>query len=508
MTGSNRSLLKPHDMEAEGIPEAHVSGIDLDYRARALTSEQMSQLPEPVLDESPDWVELYWRTWAIAFDRVRSPDVSTGFLPFCDAAFSENVFQWDTCFLIGFVRFASHVLPVSNSLDNFYAKQHSDGFICREISSVTGKDFWSKDHPSSVNPPLFSDGEWRLFEVTGDRGRLQQAYPNLCRYHDWLRAHRRHADGVGYWTTALASGMDNSPRAFLSGGSDADKDYGHSWMCLTSQQALDASHLATIARMLSKDDESRRYRDEHQQLIRYIEERYWNDDLGFFVDRDQYGELTDVLTPAGLWPVLAGAGTPAMHARLFEVIADPKRFWRPHVLPSVSADHPTYHHAGNYWQGAVWPPMVALAVRAAQRTARDALALAIARNHLANLTAVFRDTGTLWENYSPEYPRRGNVSRPEFVGWSGCGPIEMLIEVIIGIRVSAETSSIRWVSQSEGRHGVNNLAVAGHSLSLVYEPRSKRLTYDASRAFNLQFERDGARHDIEIVAGSGELEIE
>ena len=503
----DRSLLKPHDMEAEGIPEAHVSGIDLNHRAPALEPAQIRSLPEPVLSGAPDWIDLYWRTWAIAFDRVRVPDPKTGFQPFCDAAFSENIFQWDTCFLIGFVRFAVDVLPVYQTLDNFYSKQHPDGFICREISSVTGRDFWSVDHPSAINPPLFSDAEWTLFQTTADQERLSRVYPALDRYHSWIRNNRRHCDDIGYWTTALASGMDNTPRAFLTGGADADQHYGHSWLCMTSQQALSARHLSEIADILGRTEDRDHYLFEHAQLVRYIEQRYWNDTLGFYVDTDPSGAQTDVLTPAGLWPILAGAGTPAQHDRMFEVITDPKRFWRPHVIPSVAADHPTYHHAGNYWQGSVWPPMVMLAIRAARETGRHRLATKIAENHLQNLTDVYRSTGTLWENYAPEYARRGNVSRPEFVGWSGCGPIEALLETNIGIRVNAATSHVTWTSLRSDTHGIKNLPLGAHRVSLVLEPATNTIAYEASVPLALTLNRLGKTHAIHVSPGSGVLEL-
>ena len=247
---------------------------------------------------------------------------------------------------------------------------------------------------------------------------------------------------------------------------------------------------------------------EKEALLRYIETTYWNETLGFFVDSDPQGKLTDVLTPAGLWPVLAGAGSAEQRARIFGTIRDPNRFWRPHVIPSVSADHPTYYHAGNYWQGSVWPPMVMLAIRAARKAAYHALAVEISENHLRNLTEVYRDTGTLWENYAPESARRGNVSRPEFVGWSGCGPIEALVEVIIGIEVDASTDTVTWTSSRDGTHGVRNLRMKGAPLSLIFEPSTGRLTYETAATFTLRFHRGGTKWARSIAAGSGTIEVE
>ena len=153
MARSESPSMAPLDMEGAGIPEAHLRGIDLSYRAPDLDAEQRAALPQPVLDARPDWLALYWRSWAIAFNKVRYPNTQSGLVPFVDEGFSENIFQWDTCFMLTFLRYATHAMPVYGTLDNFYRKQHEDGFICREINEITGADFWPKDHPSGVNPP-------------------------------------------------------------------------------------------------------------------------------------------------------------------------------------------------------------------------------------------------------------------------------------------------------------------------------------------------------------------
>lgn len=33
--------------------------------------ESKAQLPSPVWDENPGWVELYWRAWEIAFSNLQ-----------------------------------------------------------------------------------------------------------------------------------------------------------------------------------------------------------------------------------------------------------------------------------------------------------------------------------------------------------------------------------------------------------------------------------------------------
>lgn len=50
---------------------------------------------------------------------------------------------------------------------------------------------------------------------------------------------------------------------------------------------------------------------------------------------------------------------------------------------------------------------------------------------------MFRETGTLWENYAPEYAGRGHPAKPDFVGWTGVSAITIPIEYVVGLRLDA-----------------------------------------------------------------------
>jgi hypothetical protein len=113
------------------------------------------RLPVPVLGGSPGLVRLYWKAWEIALGKIRTPRLGSGFASdYMDEGFSDNIFQWDTCFMVMFGRYGQDVVPGVKSFDNFYAKQHEDGFIDREISETDGTDYWGPQHNNSINPPL------------------------------------------------------------------------------------------------------------------------------------------------------------------------------------------------------------------------------------------------------------------------------------------------------------------------------------------------------------------
>jgi len=68
---------------------------------------------------------MYWKSWELAFKNFHEPASGSGYVSqFIDAAFNENIFLWDTCFITMFCNCAHPLVPGIASLDNLYAKQH------------------------------------------------------------------------------------------------------------------------------------------------------------------------------------------------------------------------------------------------------------------------------------------------------------------------------------------------------------------------------------------------
>lgn len=74
--------------------------------------ESRSKLPSPILENNPDYVELYWKAWSLAFDHFKAPLQGSHFVSnYIDEGFAPNIFQWDTIFMIMFARYAHFVFP-------------------------------------------------------------------------------------------------------------------------------------------------------------------------------------------------------------------------------------------------------------------------------------------------------------------------------------------------------------------------------------------------------------
>jgi hypothetical protein len=113
------------------------------------------------------------------------------------------------------------------------------------------------------------------------------------------------------------------------------------------------------------------------------------------------------------------------------------------------------------------------------------------------------DYRTIWECYAPDAQspatRWDNTyySRQDFVGWSGLGPIALLIEDILGFQVLGREGKIIWTATRTDRHGISNLQLGVNNVvSLVAAARQTssaalEISATAAAPFVLEVHRPG-----------------
>jgi hypothetical protein len=454
------------------------------------------KLPSPIYDEDPNYVSCYWKAWELAFRNFHEPAKESGFVSqFIDAAFNQNIFLWDTCFMTMFCNYAHPYVPGIRSLDNFYAKQHEDGEICREINRTTGKDFgpwvnrenrqlfsrwgycWEKEQKQadvvykgravprpnpkltldSLNHPIFAWAELESYRITADKDRLELVWEPLVRYYQALKKYLM--QGNGLYMTDSAS-MDNATRNIylVSGGTGID---------ISSEMVLFARNLSEIADILGRQSTARQYRSEAEELAGLINKLMWDGKRKFYFDLMLEGELAPVKSIAALWTLLAEVASKSQAAALVAELKNPTTFKTVHRVPTLAADEPGFDPEGGYWKGAVWAPTEKMVIQGLENYGYGELAQEIAMNHLHNVVEVYKETGTLWENYAPQSIARGKPSKGDFVGWTGIGPIALFIEYAIGIKADAAANVVTWDIRSPKRVGVENFWFGGKTVSLV-----------------------------------------
>jgi hypothetical protein len=141
----------------------------------------------------------------------------------------------------------------------------------------------------------------------------------------------------------------------------------------------------------------------------------------------------------------------------------------------------------------------------------DDLAYDIARNHVENVSGVFQETGTLWENYAPERVKQGFPSKPDFVGWTGVSAISIPIEYLIGLRIDPMKQELHWDLRLEGRHGVLRYPLTrGHYADLLCVSQTAdtlQLSIHTTQAFTLVLHHRGRVENLMIQVGDHDLRI-
>ena len=408
------------------------------YEAALQIAEKKIQEGEAYLRDNPP-------------SRKLLPRIATG------GGFS-GLFLWDSAFCCIWAKHEPKRFPITTTLDNFYLLQDEDGYICREFQA-DGKPYWSRKHPVSFNPPILSWAELELFEhgVT-DVERLKKVFPHLKKHFDFCwRNYRRSEDGL-FFGDALGSGMDNLPRQPIGcdfdihGGIDIKLEHvladnkriwemlktrtlycwnrQMGWIDYSSQMAFNAANLAKIAAAIGAEDEAIRLRDKFAEMKQIINEQCYDPERGFYFDCYK-GEVIPRYHAGAFWALLSGIVPAERVEAVCRVICDEKIFNRPIPFPSLAACEKKYDPENGYWLGSSWPPTTYVGIRGLQAMGRGDLALDFARRYYNANAELFRVSGTVWENISPEQCRQPKGhSGSSFCGWGALAPVAIYKEFL------------------------------------------------------------------------------
>jgi glycogen debranching enzyme len=439
-----------------------------------------SRLPVPFVARHPEWTDLCGFAWRLAATHIRR---SRGRLHM-DAAWDparNYQWVWDTCFMALYCRYGAGQFPGVQSLDNFYELQRRDGYIGMTYDMTTGREPW----PNRINPPLFAWVEWEYYRTTGDVSRLKRVLPPIERLMAWIDRNRLGEprrclapDGrlstktyrLYHFEDCGSSGMDDSPRTPRR--PDAGRFFD--WIDLSSQMALSFAMLSRLHAAAGQTTRARHWSRRAAELGRTINRELWCERTRFYHDRQTPRNFVASKTAAGFWPILAGICPESRLDALVAHLEDPREFNRPTPVPTLSADDPNYSPEGVYWLGGVWAPTNYMIARGLMLAGRGDAAHTLARRYLDALARTFKKVRphTLWECYAPEADQPGLAAythhrvKPHFVGWTGIGPIAMLIENVIGVDVNAPERTVTWDLRLAEAHGIRRLPLPDGSADL------------------------------------------
>lgn len=459
-------------------------------------SQAQKILPNPIWKGHDKEIEMYWHAWKIAIGNIRQPQKNSGFVsPYLDVAYNGNIFMWDTAFMMMFAKYGYRFFPFQKSLDNFYAKQHQDGFICREIRA-DGSDCFERYDPVSTGPNLLAMVELEYFRQFGDIQRLHRIFPALCAYSQWWKLNRTWQNGT-YWSSGWGTGMDNMPR--VKEGYNPIFSNGHmTWLDANLQQIINNNALMQIGFYIERWQEIEDLEDESAFLKKFVNDRMYDEKTGFLYDMYGDGSLCRTKGIGAYWALHADILDSLRLGRLVSHLEDSTEFLRPHRVPSLSADHPKYNNDGRYWQGGVWPGTNYMVISGLWKNGYEQLARDIAHNHYNSVFKVWEKTNTFYEYYAPEKIEPGFMARKDFVGWTGLPPIAVFIEYIIGIKSDYSQNLVQWDLGLKEENGIERYPFGPDGIiSLKAEKRSSSEDNPVIRV------ESNAEFDLEVKWGNG-----
>ena len=228
--------------------------------------------------------------------------------------------------------------------------------------------------------------------------------------------------GGRYFDVCLDSGLDDFPR-FLT------IEPGESNVDLQAWIAKATLVMSNLSRLLSKPQTViDYYASLSKRIMKNLQDLFWNENLGFYVDRSTKLGFANHIGYIGMLPICLNIETNLTRVeKTISKMSDPNYlFSEGHGLLALSFQDDAFVRTGHYWRGAIWAPVMYSCARGLYYYEQNGLQSAkILRKKLqdAYVNNVFnhyhvRDSsiGAIYETYHPT-DGRGFNNYP-FTGWS------------------------------------------------------------------------------------------
>ena len=481
-------------------------------------------LPSPVFDEHPEFIDLYWKAWDLAWDHVKEiPGMPQS--PYMDEGFCDtDIWIWDTCFMALYCKYAPvELYPGYPSLKNFYSVIHDNGQLPEIIAQnvpidgpiKVGEKARIRIHIAD-NPPLFAWAEYENAKISGNIAHIKELLLEKCylqKHYDFLENLRAGSaipgvkvktywekDELGYHWEGGVSGMDNTPRGRTGATSEKARPATGEllWIDAICQQAMSANIIGKLFRLLGEDDQAKIWEDRFAEKRQLIRSCYWDEENKFFFDLNgRAGDFCRVKTIGSYWTLTSNTASKNQAEAMVKHLEDPAEFGGDIPLVSLSRSDGDFNaENGMYWRGSLWLPTAYATLKGCSNYGYHEIAR---KNTLKLLNHMYRtwqeySPHTIWECYAPCAPEPGRscdennrIVREDFCGWSAVGPIAAFIEFAIGLYdINAFTGEVKWSLPENitGKTGVKNLRFGDVTADLIAD--NEFISVTSNRAFTLE----------------------
>ncbi|HAH07581.1 MAG TPA: hypothetical protein DCM05_13855 [Elusimicrobia bacterium] len=329
-----------------------------------------------------------------------------------------QLFDWDMYFMGVALSYDGVGGPVASSVEAFleFVDEYANwkGYAPREIAPDA---LWALPE---MCKPFLAQAALRASRTLGDFSWLsrengaskQTNYAKLSHTLAFWEENRRSVDGLFLWFNGVESGVDNNPAV---ADSPSQVSEGVDLQCYLYREYL---AMAVLAEKLGKAEESGAYKRKAQALRELILGKMWSEPDGMFLNIDsRTGSFVRVKTWTNFVPLWAGIASKEQARRMvLEHLLDPKEFWSPVGVRTLSPDEPLYDAKSGYWRGPVWVLSNYLMMHGLLNYGYKEQARELAEKTVRTLERDLRASGGMNENYHPESgePTAGG----HFVSWN------------------------------------------------------------------------------------------
>ena len=226
---------------------------------------------------------------------------------------------------------------------------------------------------------------------------------------------RQSADGFFRWYNGVESGVDNNPAVV---DRPAEVTEGVDLQCYLYREYR---AMGLLAGKVGDAQKSKEYDRKADDLGARVRDGMWSETEGMFLNIDaRTGKPIRIKTWTNFMPLWAGIATSSQAKRMIEEhLLNPKEFWAPHGIRTLSPDELLYDPIQGYWRGPVWVVSSYLMTHGLMNYGYREQARKLAEETEELLFQDLQTSGGMNECYNPEDGRP--LAGSHFVSWDLLG---------------------------------------------------------------------------------------
>ncbi|MFI3238534.1 MAG: trehalase family glycosidase [Lachnospiraceae bacterium] len=276
--------------------------------------------------------------------RPKSPRLLTGY------SYGE-VYDWDLYFENIYMSYLGVANYCRNNVEAFLDQQFPSGFVARTL-----KEPRLRQHFKPFLAQIVLLGMKQGQNINWLKGKYYECLKKYLDYWFWYLDCDR--NGLPIWDSADHSGMDNQN---LRGGT-LYSEYCEG-VDLASYLYRELKAMCVLAELLGEQEDMIAYEKHAEELKSIVNELLWDEEDGFYYDRNERtGDLIKYKSASSFAVLWAGIATPERAKILIEKhIMNSEEFWLEYPVASWAKNEEGYYQQRKggecTWMGACWIPI-------------------------------------------------------------------------------------------------------------------------------------------------------